>query len=348
MRRGRPKALLTLTGEERDTLLQWATRAGAPPTLAERARILLACADGETNKDIAGKFELTPQTVGKWRARFLRLRLDGLLDEPRSGAPRRILDADVQRVLTLTLESSGPSGAPWSTRSLAQATSLSQSAISRIWRAHGIRPYRGESSRFWHDPRFVEQVRDVVGLYADPPTFALALCVSARAVPSVDRVQPSVAPAGELGRELRTARPGSLLSKLRLPPGRLRSVDERRERTLAFRRFLERLDAGVPRGLDVHVLMARDGTHESSIVQSWLAGRPRFQAHAIAPRTSPEDLVERWLSILSKRRNDGDPDAARRPLEVAIAGHEAAHRESPAPFVWVKASAEIARVALDY
>ena len=222
MRRGRPKAPLTLTATEHETLTRWATNAAAAASLAERARILLACARGDTNKDIAREFGLTPQTVGKWRARFLRSRLDGLLDEPRTGAPRRILDADVQRVLTLTLESCSPAGTPWSTRSLAQATSLSQSAISRIWRAHGLRPYRGESSRFWHDPQFVDAVQDIAGVYADPPTFALALCVADRAVPSVQRVQPASVRSGELA-SLLPAGPGSVFSRLRLPPGRLRS-----------------------------------------------------------------------------------------------------------------------------
>jgi hypothetical protein len=252
----------------------------------------------------------------------------------------------VQRVLTLTLESSAAGGSPWSTRTLAQATGLSQSAISRIWRGHGLRPYKGESSRFWHDPRFVEQVRDVAGLYVDPPTLALALCVSARAVPSVERVQPSSASSGELGREMRRVGPDSLLSGLRLPIGRLRSVEERRARTLEFRRFLDALDASVPRGLDVHVLVARDGTHESSIVQSWLAGRPRFQAHPIAPRTSFDELLGAVL-VLSKRDAEEDPDAARRPLEAAAARHRAATREAAAPFVWVKPGEEIAQLAFE-
>ncbi len=345
MRRGRPKAPLTLTGEESETLTHWATRSAAAASLAERARILLACAAGETNKDIARGFGLTPQTVGKWRARFLRERLDGLLDEPRTGAPRRILDTDVQRVLTLTLESCSPSGTPWSTRSLAQSTGLSQSAISRIWRAHGLRPYRGESSRFWHDPAFVEKVQDLVGLYADPPTYALALCVADRALPSVARVQPSSLQSGDLGRETRRTGAGSLLARLHLPPGRLRSVEERRERTRQFRQFLEALDASVPHGFDVHVLLARDGTHESSIVQSWLAGRPRFAAHPIAPRTSFDDLLERWLSVLGKRQVEGESDAPRRSLEAATEHHEATRGAEPAPFVWVKPGGEIAGLA---
>jgi len=347
MRRGRPKAPLELSSDERDTLERWAERAEHPPGLAERARILLACAAGETNKAIAARFGLTPQTVGKWRARFLARRLDGLLDEPRSGAPRRILDADVQRVLTLTLETQGPHGGPWSTRSLAQATGLSQSAVSRIWRAHGIRPYRGETSRFWHDPGFVEKVRDLVGVYADPPTCALALCVSACAVPSVERVRPANG-NNEMARHVDRPAPGSPLATLRLPPGGIRSVEERRASARAFRGFLERLDERVPRGLDAHVLMARDGTLESSLVQSWLAARPRFQAHALTGRASFEDLVERWLTLLSKRQAEleRDPEVARRPLERAAAEHRARHGDTPAPFSWTKATDEIIHAAL--
>lgn len=346
--RGRPKALLQLTDAERETLGHWATRSSAPAPLALRGRILLACARGASNKDVAREFGVSSQTVGKWRARFLARRLDGLLDEPRTGAPRRILDADVERVLALTLESAAPAGRAWTTRSLAQATGLSQSAISRIWRAHGVRPARGESSRFLHDPRFVAQVRDVVGLYADPPTLALALCVAAHSVPSLQRVQLTSGPSVEPGSEENRAGPASLLSRLRLPLGRLRSLAERRERTHQFRRFLEALDATVPRGLDVHVLLARDGSHESSIIQSWLAGRPRFQLHPIAPRISFDRLVERWLSILSKRWNDEeDPDAARRPLEAAVARHALELRGKPARFVWLKPSEQIASQALD-
>lgn len=344
--RGRPKALLTLTGEEGEILTQWATGTAASHSLAERARIVLAGAAGESNSAIARNFGLTPQTVGKWRARFLSRRLDGLLDELRTGAPRRILDADVQRVLTLTLEASSPGGAPWSTRSLAQATGLSQSAISRIWRAHGLRPYHGDGSRFWHDPRFVEQVQDLAGIYADPPTFGLALCVADRALPSLSRVQPSAGRAGELGRDVRRTTPGSLLSGLRLPPGRLRSVEERRERTRQFRHFLEALDTSVPRGLDVHVLIARDGTHKSAIVQSWLAGRPRFQAHPLAPRAAFADLLERWVAVLSKRQRGGDPEALRRPLVAAIERHNADGGDLRRPFVWVKPSREIERLVM--
>lgn len=344
MNRGRPKQPLALSADERETLRHWANRPSTPPALAERARILLACADGETNKAVARRLGVTPQTVGKWRARFLRSRLDGLLDEPRSGAPRRILESDVERVLTLTLECVGPNGGPWSTRSLAQATGLSQSAVSRIWRAYGVRPRCGEIARFWADPQFIAQVRDVVGVYADPPTFALALCADAHALPTVDRVRPAAGREGELAlaESVRRPLPG-LFTELPLPAGRLCTVGERRARSREFREFLDRIDSEVPRGLDVHVLLSRDGTLESSLVQSWLAARPRFQAHPIPSRLAFEELVERWLQIVGKKRRDDDPGAARRPLVRALDRHRAACVALPARLVWVKSCAEIAQ-----
>lgn len=341
MQRGRPKAPLTLSEGERETLRHWAEGSGGPASLAERARILLACASGETNKAIAHGFGVTPQTVGKWRARFLRSRLDGLLDEPRTGAPRRILDDDVQRVITLTVESLGPGDRPWSTRSLAHVTGLSQSAISRIWRAHGLRPYRGENTRFWHDPRFVEQVESLVGVFADPPTFALALCLRSGSPPSVALV-PEGALRGADG-EPRHIWRRSPLAAVRLPQGRLRSVQERRDRAKQFRRFLDAIDAGVSQEFRVCVLVARDGTFDSSLIRSWFAGHPRFDGELLAPRTSFDDLLERWLSVLAKRASKEESRSSRAAFEEAIARHEAESGGSPAPFVWVNPPREIAQ-----
>ncbi len=335
MQRGRPKAPLTLSDEERETLQHWAAGAGGPASLGGRARILLACASGETNKAIAHAFGATPQTVGKWRARFLRQRLDGLLDEPRTGAPRRILDDDIQRVITLTVESLGPGDRPWSTRSLAHVTGLSQSAISRIWRAHGLRPYRGENTRFWHDPHFVEQVQGLAGVYADPPTHALALCLGVGSPQSVALV-PEGRPHGAGGGEARHIWRSSPLAALRLPQGRLRSVQERRARAKQFRSFLDTLDASVPRDRRVCVLVARDGTFESSLVQSWFAGHPRFEGQLIAPRTSFDDLLERWLAVLGTREQADGAASFREVFEEAIERHEAESGGEPSPFVWVR------------
>jgi transposase len=175
--RGRPKAPLTLTDDERQTLQRWARRAKTAQALALRAKIVLACAEGQTNQQVAERLGIWPQTVGKWRGRFVRQRLEGLSDEPRPGRPRTIADAQVEQVVTKTLEEPPPNhDSHWSTRSMAKATGMSQTAISRIWRAFGLKPHLQETWKLSTDPQFIDKVRDIVGLYLDPPAAALVLC----------------------------------------------------------------------------------------------------------------------------------------------------------------------------
>jgi transposase len=191
MRLGRPLAPVTLTMTERTTLQQWTRRPRTAQALAQRARLILACADGQSNTAVAARLRVTRPTVGKWRARFLTKRLDGLLDEPRPGAPRSIMDADVERVVARTLETMPRDATHWSTRAMAQASGLSQSAISRIWRAFGLQPHRTETFKLSQDPLFIEKVRDIVGLYLNPPDKALVLCVEEKAqIQALDRSQP--------------------------------------------------------------------------------------------------------------------------------------------------------------
>src|SRR6266545_2418581 len=191
MRTGRPKPLLILTTEERETLERWARRPKTAQALAQRARTVLACAQGKSNATVAAEVGWGSHTVGKWRARFVARRLDGLLDEARPGAPRRITDAQVERVLTLTLESTPANATHWSTRLLARRSGMSQTAISRIWRAFALQPQRSETFKLWRDPLFIEKVRDIVGLYLNPPDRALVLCVDEKAqIQALDRTQP--------------------------------------------------------------------------------------------------------------------------------------------------------------
>jgi transposase len=176
--RGRPKAPLVLTEDERAVLERWARRPKSAQALALRSRIVLACADGTANKEVAARFGVTPQMAGKWRARFVAGRLEGLSDEPRPGQPRKITDEQVEEVIIRTLEQKPPGlDTHWSTRSMAQAAGLNQTAVSRIWRAFGLKPHREQTWKLSSDPQFIEKVRDVVGLYMDPPEHALVLCV---------------------------------------------------------------------------------------------------------------------------------------------------------------------------
>ncbi|MDR7519355.1 MAG: IS630 family transposase, partial [Armatimonadota bacterium] len=191
MPRGRPLAPLTLTSDERETLQQWVQRRKTAQALALRARLILAAADGVPNRTIATHLHVTEQTISKWRRRFLATRLDGLLDEPRPGAPRSITDADVARVITLTLETRPADATHWSTRSIARRAGMSQSAVSRIWRAFGLQPHRTETFKLSQDPLFIEKVRDIVGLYLNPPDQALVLCVDEKSqIQALDRTQP--------------------------------------------------------------------------------------------------------------------------------------------------------------
>ena len=188
---GRPIPPLHLSSDERESLERWKRRPTTAQALALRSRIILRCSEGKTNTVVAGEIGLAKQTVGKWRARFIERRLDGLLDEPRPGGPRSITDTDVERVVTLTLETTPADATHWSTRSMAARTGLSQSAISRIWRAFALQPHRTETFKFSSDPLFIEKVRDIVGLYLNPPQRALVLCVDEKSqIQALDRTAP--------------------------------------------------------------------------------------------------------------------------------------------------------------
>ena len=196
MRTGRPMPPLTLSFDERQTLERWMRRPTTARALAERARVVLECAAGNPNTVVAREVRLTKQTVGKWRSRFLRERLDGLLDEPRPGTPRRIGDADVERVMRLTLETAPREATHWSTRAMARRCGLSQTAVSCIWRAFSLRPHRVKTFKLSKDPLFIEKVRDIVGLYLNRPDKALVLCVDEKAqIQALDRTPPGVADA---------------------------------------------------------------------------------------------------------------------------------------------------------
>src|SRR5215831_12396854 len=191
MRTGRPKAALILTDDERQRLESLAHRSRSAPFLARRARIILACADGHDGKVVAKRLHVTQATVSKWRGRFVRDRLDGLYDEPRPGAPRTITDTEVERVVIRTLETTPRGQTHWSLRGMANATGLSRMTISRIWHAFGLQPHRTESFKLSPDPLLIEKVRDIVGLYMNPPEHAVVLCVDEKAqIQALDRTQP--------------------------------------------------------------------------------------------------------------------------------------------------------------
>jgi transposase len=346
MRTGRPIPPLTLTDAERETLERWARRAKTAQAVAQRARLILGCATGRTNTVVAHELRLTKQTVGKWRSRFLARRLDGVLDDPRPGAPRTITDAQVERVLTRTLESTPADATHWSTRSMAQASGLSRSAVHRIWRAFALQPHRTETFKLSTDPLFIEKVRDIVGLYLRPPDRALVLCVDEKSqIQALDRTQPLLPMRpGQVERRTHDyARHGttSLFAALDTKTGAVIGQLHRRHRSVEFRKFLDTIDAEVPADLDVHLILDNYGTHKTALIRRWLAKRSRFHVHFTPTSASWLNLVERWFAALTQKQIKRGAHPSTRALETAIRQYIAVTNEAPKPFVWTKTADEI-------
>jgi transposase len=346
MRLGRPVPPIVLTTDERETLQRWTRRPTTAQAVAMRARLVLRCAAGETATAIARDLHLTKQTVGKWRGRFVARRLDGLLDEPRPGVPRKITDAHVERVLTATLESTPRDATHWSTRSLAQHCDMSQTAIARIWKAFALQPHRVDTFKLSKDPLFIDKVRDIVGLYLDPPARALLLSVDEKSqIQALDRTAPLL-PMRPGQAERRThdyVRYGttSLFAALDVATGRVIGECHRRHRSREFLRFLETIDHTVPADLNIHLILDNYGTHKTAQVRRWFARHPRFHVHFTPTSASWLNLVERWFATLSEKQIKRGTHRSTRALETAIREYLTISNEAPKPFVWHKTADEI-------
>ncbi len=346
MRTGRPIPVLTVTTEERETLERWARRPKTSQALAQRARIILACANRKTNTEVAARLNITKQTVGKWRSRFLHKGLDGLLDEPRPGTPRRLSDVEVERVLTMTLESTPKNATHWSSRSLAASCGLSRSSIQRVWRAFALAPHRSESFKLSQDPLFIDKVRDIVGLYLNPPDKALVLCVDEKAqIQALDRSQPILpmrpGQAERRAHDYKRNGTTSLFAALDTKTGKIIGQLHRRHRSLEFRKFLDKIDAEVPQEFDVHLILDNYGTHKTATIRRWLLKRPRFQFHFTPTSASWINLVERWFGLLTAQQLRRGVFHSTRNLETTIRNYIDVHNEQPRPFIWTKTADEI-------
>jgi transposase len=343
---GRPLAPLTLTDEERETLQRWLQRRKTAQALAQRARLVLAAAAGASNQAIVAQVRLTPQTVSKWRRRFVADRLDGLLDEPRPGAPRTIGDADVERVITRTLERRPGDATQWSTRSMAAHVGMSQSAISRIWRAFGLQPHRSGTFKLSHDPLFIEKVRDIVGLYLNPPDKALVLAVDEKSqIQALDRTQPLLPMRpGQIERRTHDYRrhgTTSLFAALDVKTGEVLGTCHRRHRSVEFRRFLAQVEAHVPPGLAIELIMDNYGTHKTPLIQRWLLRHPRFHVHFTPTSATWLNLVERFFAAITEKQIRRGVHRSTRELETAIYQYIEHRNRAPKPFVWTKTADQI-------
>jgi transposase len=324
----------------------WARRRKSAQALAQRSRIVLAAAEGLKNTEIAERFGINRGMAAKWRARFAEYRLDGLLDEPRPGRPRTISDEQVERVIVTTLEQTPADATQWSTRSMADATGLSQTAVSRIWRAFGLQPHRAEAFKLSKDPQCIEKVRDVVGLYLAPPEQALVLCVDEKSqIQAIDRSAP-VFPMLPGVPERRThdyIRHGtsSLFAALDVASGRVIHSLHARHRAIEFKKFLVQIDAQVPAGLDVHVIADNYATHKTPAIRKWLLAHPRFHMHFVPTGASWLNLVERLFSELTSKLLQRGIHRSVADLNADITNWLDQWNDNPRPFVWTKTADEI-------
>jgi transposase len=346
MRTGRPKKPLMLTEEERERLESLAHRARSQALLARRARVVLACAEGLENQTVARKLRCSVGMVGKWRARFLKGGLEALYDEPRPGTPRTVSDAQVEQVVIQTLESTPRGETHWSTRGLAEATGLSRMTISRIWHAFGLQPHRTDTFKLSPDPQLIDKVRDIVGLYMNPPEHALVLCVDEKSqIQALDRTQPLLPlQPGQVERgthDYKRNGTTSLFAALELKTNKVIGQLHRRHRSVEFRKFLDVIESQVPAGLDVHLIVDIYATHKTAIIRKWFAKRPRFHVHFTPTYGSWINLVERWFAELTNKRIRRGVFRSVKDLETAIREFIEVHNEDPTPFVWTKTADQI-------
>jgi len=347
-RRGRPRAALVLTPEERQVLERLTNRRKTAQALALRARIVLACAEKSqpSNQAVAERLKVNQATVGKWRRRFVAERLDGLYDDPRCGAPRKIDDDKVEEIIVRTLEQKPNNATHWSTRELAKATGVSSASVGRIWSAFGLQPWRAESFKLSSDPQFIEKVRDVVGLYLDPPERAVVLCVDEKSqIQALNRSQPifPMLPGTPERRSHDYVRHGtvSLFAALDMATGKVIGSLHARHRAVEFKKFLVLIDKEVPENLDVHLILDNYGTHKAPAVKRFLLSHPRFHLHFVPTSSSWLNMVERLFGELTTKRIRRGSHRSVRELVADIREWIDTWNENPRPYVWVKTADQI-------
>jgi transposase len=345
---------IELTVQEREQLEAWERRRTSAQALALRSRIVLAAAAGTSNNsEIARELGIAVSSVRKWRNRFAEHRLDGLTDEPRPGQPRKISDAKVEEVIVKTLEATPKDATHWSTRSMAAEVGLNQTAVHRIWKAFGLQPHRQESWKLSKDPQFIEKVRDVVGLYLNPPERAVVLCVDEKSqIQALDRTAPILpmlpGTPERATHDYKRAGTSSLYAALDLASGKVIGRLHSRHRAIEFKQFLQTIDREVPAELDVHVVLDNSSTHKTPAIQKWLLANPRFQLHFTPTSSSWLNLVERWFAELTTKKLRRSAHRSVQALNTDIRAWIETWNDNPKPYVWTKTADQILESVATY
>ena len=345
-RTGRPKTPLTLTADEREELTRLARRGKTAQALALRSRIVLACAEGMPNKDVAALVGCSAPTVTKWRQRFISDRLDGLSDEPRPGRPAVITTEQVEDLMIATLESTPTNATHWSRSRMAERSGLSKSTVGRIWKAFNTKPHRTDGFKLSNDPYFVDKVYDIVGLYLNPPESAVVLSVDEKSqVQALSRSQPAfpMMPGMPEKRTHDYARHGttSLFAALNVADGTVIASTHRKHRAVEFRKFLKKIDSQVPAHLQVHIICDNYGTHKSPVIKTWLEKHPRFVMHFTPTYSSWINQVERLFAEVTRELLQRSDHRSVQALERDLRHWVKGWNENPKPFVWTKTAEEI-------
>jgi transposase len=345
-RTGRPKAEILLTDAERVELERLSRRVRVNRHLAMRAKLVLASAAGASDHAVATTHHVNPKTVGTWRRRFVEHRLDGLFDEPRVGAPRTVSDEKVEEIVIQTLETTPKARTHWSTRKMAEKAGISHSSVGRIWRAHGLKPHIVRGFKLSNDPQFIEKVRDIVGLYMNPPTNAVVFSFDEKPqIQALERAQP-VLPM-DLGMpECQThnyLRHGTLdlFAALNVKTGEVIAQTKSQHRAKDFVNFLDTVDAAVEDGLDAHVILDNLSAHKAPAVKRWLVRHPHFHLHFTPTYASWLNLVERFFALLEDEALKRGSHTSVSQLRAAILDYVDVHNDEGKPFVWTKTADEI-------
>lgn len=346
MARGIAAPRVDPTPEEREELERCARRQKTARIVALRAQALLLAADGWTSLAIAEKLDVSRPSVGKWRKRFVQTRMQALYDEPRPGAPRTYADRAVEAVVRRTLETLPRDATQWSRASMSQAAGMSESTVGRIWRAFGLKPHRSDTFKLSTDPLFIEKIRDIVGLYLDPPDRALVLSVDEKTqVQALDRTQPLLPMRpGQIERRTHDyVRHGttSLFAALDVKTGRVIGACHRRHRAKEFVRFLDAVEDAVPKDLDVHLILDNASTHKTPAVHRWLLRHPRYHLHFTPTSSSWINQVERFFAAITQKQIRRGVHRSTAALEKAIRDYLDVHNETPKPIACTKSADEI-------